>query len=257
MSDSDTTKNTAAEQPEISGLGTVSVDGKVVYDPTTSFAGTDQTTKTASFDAAHVTAEAKGAVSESIPAHKNKLPINKWGMWLGVILIALGALIFLDVISATLPGLSHIFGGYSFWHFWPLLIIVGGVALAFSPATDSPNPRRNGQISPSQFASGMLTVVIGLVFLGNSLGFVAWGAWLALISYWPILLVVAGLAILSHALKTEWFSVLAYVISIIILLAVASSLWIGQDALIQPFAALAELGSYRGMNPFTVDVISP
>jgi hypothetical protein len=90
------------------------------------------------------------------------------------------------------------------------------------------------------------------VLLGNSLGFVAWSSWFAMLSYWPLLLVIAGLAILSHGLKSEWFSVIAYVLSIIALIAVAASMWIGPLPLAEPFASLAELGSYRGIDLFGI-----
>jgi len=266
MSDSENKQKTT-EFPEVSGLGSVKMDGETTEvfgntfkeDPRRSTDTTSSSTKSsnpfqeavdAAVDAAKSTADAvKG---DHYPKSSPWSHINKWGIWLGVILVTLGTLIFLDMLSGVVPALENVFGGYSFWRFWPLLIVFSGLALAFSPASDSPNPRRNGTFSPSRFMEGFFTSTIGIVLLGNSLGYVAWTSWPALLSYWPLLLVIAGLAILSHGLKTEWFSVVAYLVSVIILIAVASSMWIGQAPLVEPFITLAELGSYRGMDLFNI-----
>jgi len=67
-----------------------------------------------------------------------------------------------------------------------------------------------------------------------------------------LILVIIGLSVLSYALKTQWFSVAAYLLSILTLLAVASSMWTGQAPLAEPFATLAEFGSFRGMDLFNI-----
>ncbi|MCL2437737.1 MAG: DUF5668 domain-containing protein [Coriobacteriia bacterium] len=272
MSDSNNKQKTA-EFPEVSGLGSVRVDGKeadvigTTFKADVDYTGADRTHGSAQQkakgtpDSIHdavqeVVDVAVGSTKAATEAHFPKVSswshVNKWGIWVGVILVTLGTLIFLDMLSGVVPALSNVFGGYSFWSFWPLLIIFGGLAMAFSPASDSPNPRRNGNFSPARFTEGLFFMTVGIIFLGNSLGYVAWSFWLAMLSYWPLLLVIAGLAILSHGLKTEWFSVLASLISIVILLAVASSMWIGPAPLIEPFASLAEIGSYRGMDLFNI-----
>ncbi|MCL2379737.1 MAG: DUF5668 domain-containing protein [Coriobacteriia bacterium] len=263
MSASNNEKTANVKQGKVSGIGTVTVDGEVVYDPSMSFAsGDDAETKTApahpiNNDSAN--ASTGGGVkagtgyqyayshnypkNDAVDSHSAKSRINKWYLWLGVILIVLGVLLFLDLISNVIPTMSHIFGGYSFWQFWPLLIVIGGIATAFSPASDSPNPRLHGKISPSQFFGGLSTIVLGLVLLTNSLGFVYWMMWLDMLRLWPLILIVVGLSILSHALKTEWFSVFASVLSIVILTAVASSMWTAEPStLVEPFASLGELG---------------
>jgi len=177
---------------------------------------------------------------------------NKWGLWIGVILVALGTLIFLDMLSGVIPAMENIFGGHSVWRFWPLLIVLAGFLLAFSPAKSSPDPRRNDGFSLLRFSEGAFVATIGLVFLGNSLGSVSWFSWIALISFWPLLLVIAGLSMLSYALKTEWFSLIAYTVSILVLVSVASSMWTGDAALVEPFITLAEFGSFRGMDLFNI-----
>jgi hypothetical protein len=280
------------QAPEVHGIGTVKVDGETVYDPATTFtkdasegagafaseasnfadevvngvrevAKEVEDTVRSSFEdtsqpkdgdsykgsgyAYHYPDESTGKPTDA-PWAKT----NKWAIWFGVVLVTLGTLIFLDMLSGVIPALENIFGGYSIWRFWPVLIIVGGLALAFSPATESPNPRRNGSLSLARFFEGLFTSTVGAVLLACSLGFVSWAMWPAMLSYWPLLLVMAGLAILSRGLKTEWFSVISYVISILILVAVASSMWIGCLPLSEPFASLAEIGSYRGMDLFNI-----
>ena len=268
MSDS-TNKDKTTEIPEVSGLGSVKVDGKTVYEsgePDVVFVSPfkNEAGAEAAAAAEKIADSVKQTVEEVAEAAKKAhypkdgsssspwAHLNKWGIWCGIILITLGTLIFLDMLSGVVPALENVFGGHSFWRFWPLLIVFGGIALAFSPAADSPDPKRNGKMSVNRFAEGMFTMSIGIVLLGCSLGYVTWRMWPALISYWPLLLVIAGLAMLSHGFKTEWFSVLAYVLAIVILLAVAASMWIGATPLAEPFASLAELGSYRGMDLFNV-----
>ncbi|MCL2402750.1 MAG: DUF5668 domain-containing protein [Coriobacteriia bacterium] len=270
-------KQATTEFPEASGIGSVKVDGETTEvfggtfkegaqqsadSGTASSSATDN--KSPFQEAVDTATDTARAATDTAKATKDSFKggyypqvspwskVNKWGIWFGVVLVSLGTLIFLDMLSGVVPALENIFGGYSFWRFWPVLIIFGGLALAFSPASDSPNPKRNGSFSPSRFMEGLFTVTVGIVFLGNSLGYVAWSSWPAMLSYWPLLLVIAGLAILSHGLKTEWFSVLAYLISILTLLAVASSMWIGEAPLIEPFVTLAEIGSYRGMDLFNI-----
>jgi len=268
----DTSKTT--EFPPVSGLGTVSVDGKRVYDAGDTFrdigreideavsGAVDASTKaaTAAYQAQYNTADS-GAHANTQNAHypdpntksaSSWAPFNKAGIWIGVILVTFGTLIFLDMLSDSVPALANLFGGYSFWRFWPLLIVFGGLALAFSPAKDSPDPRHNGRLSFLRFWEGLFTSTIGLVLLGASLNLVSWLVWPALLSFWPLLLVMGGLALLSYGLKTDWFSILSYIMSIIVLLAVASSMWTGTAPLIEPFASLAQFGAFRGMDLFNI-----
>jgi len=156
------------------------------------------------------------------------------------------------MLSGTVPALENIFGGYSFWRFWPLLIVFSGLAIAFSPTKDSPDPRIKDNLSILRFSEGMFVSTIGLVLLGNSLALVSWFSWLAMLSFWPLILVIIGLSVLSYGMKTQWFSVAAYILAIITLVAVASSMWMGQAPLIEPFATLAEFGSFRGMDLFNI-----
>ena len=253
-----------SDSPKIKGVGTASVNGETIYDGVSNFS--DKVS--AEVDSAH--ASAKGATENSGGAKnygyhypgQQKVQTAKdsraskgfasWGIWVGVILVSLGSLIFLDMLSSTVPALENIFGGYSFWSFWPILIIFGGLAMAFSPTSESPDPKKLGKMSALRFLEGMFYSTIGIVLLGNSLGYVAWGSWLAMLSFWPILLVVGGLAILSYGLKTQWFSVLAFALSIFILLAVAASMWIGPHALAEPLSTLAQIGSFRGIDIFNI-----
>ena len=277
------------EFPQIKGLGTAKVDGQTVYDGVSNFSDKAGSEANAAVEAATIAADnaariandtarsAKDAAAKASAGFNNSSSSNSygyhypgydatkdakknkpvkafasWGIWVGVILVSLGTLIFLDMLSHTVPALENIFGGYSFWSFWPILIIFAGLVIAFSPTMESPDPRRLGKISALRFFEGAFCSTVGIVFLGNSLGYVAWGTWIALLSFWPLLLVIGGLAILSHGLKTQWFSVLSYVLSIIVLISVAASMWTGPVPLAEPLASLAQFGSFRGMDIFSI-----
>jgi len=265
------------KQPNVSGLGTVKVDGEKVYDTAGTFKesvdweDTKQAVNDATKAAEHAAqsandagraandavsdgfSEARAAVNEALGNNQDAFTgISKWGLWVGVVLVTLGALIFIDMLSNQVPALANIFGGVSFWRWWPLLIVFGGIAMAFSPSKESPNPRRIGTFSALRFFEGLWVSVVGLVLLGNMLFVVSWLIWPALLSFWPLLLVVIGLSLLSRGLRTEWFSVLANLILILVIIAVASSMWIGSAPLIEPFATLAEFGAFRGMDIWNI-----
>jgi len=193
---------------EVGGIGTVKVDGETVYDTADTFASevnavvtnatkpVEDSVNQAAEEAAkaskgsHYPRESSGNGKSQAGGYGTSYSnpwrhVNKWGIWIGVILVTLGSLIFLDMLSGTVPALENIFGGYSFWRFWPLLIIFGGLAIAFSPTKDSPDPRINDSFSLLRFSEGLFVATIGLVLLGNSLALVSWLSWPAMLSFWP------------------------------------------------------------------------
>jgi len=267
------------KQPTVSGLGTVKVDGQKVYDTADvindtlkdAFDGDSASARQAVHDAVNTAeqaaqsasnagkvtgdsfGEARSAINDALEDSKDAFKSGgKWGMWVGVALVTLGVFIFIDMLSVQIPAINNIFGGVSFWRWWPLLIVYGGIAVAFSPAKESPNPSRIGTFSVLRLFEGLWTSVLGLILLGNMLFMVSWLVWPAMLSFWPLLLVIIGLTMLSRGLRTEWFSIIAYIISIVIMVAVASSLWIGAAPLTEPFSTLAQLGAFRGMDIWNI-----
>jgi hypothetical protein len=115
-------------------------------------------------------------------------PINRrGGIGIGVILIALG-MIFL--VAQFVPGMA-------WWMMWPLFIIlVGGIQIV------TPDPRDGWGLS--RVMDGIGTVILGLVLLGNTTGYISWSVWLVLLSLWPVLLIAAGIAIVGKALNQSW-----------------------------------------------------
>jgi hypothetical protein len=56
--------------------------------------------------------------------------------------------------------------------------------------------------------SGLTLVVIGLVLLANTTGYLPWSVWWGIIALWPLLLISAGLDALGKSLDNEWIRVL-------------------------------------------------
>jgi hypothetical protein len=77
--------------------------------------------------------------------------------------------------------------------FWPLIVIVSGVAHALSPG------RIDGW-TVSRVFEGLGTVLVGMVLLGNTTGFVSWTVWLTFLTLWPVLLIALGISIIGRGL---------------------------------------------------------
>jgi len=64
----------------------------------------------------------------------------------------------------------------------------------------------------NRFLEGLTLVAIGLILLGNTLGYLPWTlstTFLSLISLWPVLLVTAGLDIIGRGLNAPWLRLLS------------------------------------------------
>jgi len=112
------------------------------------------------------------------------------GVTAGVILILIGAAL---LVARFAPG-------YSIWQLWPLFVIVPGVVQCFTPGHEGWSVHR--------FFDGLVTVSIGLLFLGNTTGYISWGVWWELLQLWPVLLISVGLGILGKAVDQSWLRVL-------------------------------------------------
>lgn len=106
-------------------------------------------------------------------------------------------------VFLVLAGVLALFGsmwqGISWWNFWPLFIVAGGVVQMFSP--DDKGPWR-----PWRIVDGLVTIGVGLVFLGCTTGFISWNIFWRFITLWPLLVVAAGLSIIGHGMKQRWVS---------------------------------------------------
>ena len=92
----------------------------------------------------------------------------------GIILIAIG-LVFL--VGQFVPGVA-------WWNLWPLFIVVWSASSRWSRRT-----RETGGAC-QRIMDGIGTVILGLVLLGNTTGFISWSVWWTLLTLWPVLLIV-------------------------------------------------------------------
>ncbi|HHV78838.1 MAG TPA: hypothetical protein GXX40_04410 [Firmicutes bacterium] len=63
---------------------------------------------------------------------------------------------------------------------------------------------------------GFLLLLLGLVLLGNTMGYVPWTAWVMLVLYWPVLLIAAGIELLvRRRISFGWLVALALLIVLV------------------------------------------
>jgi len=130
------------------------------------------------------------------------------GVGLGIVLIALGAAM---LWAQLLPGVEWM-------QLWPLIIVAVGLGQMVTPGWGE-------ERGIMRVMDGFGTVLIGLVFLGNTLGYIEWSVWFVLLTLWPVLLIAAGISIIGKGVGQQWLRALApLVIWAALALAVASSL---------------------------------
>ena len=117
-------------------------------------------------------------------------------VWWGVILIVGGLAL---LASQLVPQ-------FQLWRFWPLIIIAFGIRAMFGTS--------GTPWSVKALTEGLSTVAVGLIFLGQMLGYLAWDVWLNILRLWPLLLVALGLEIAGKGLKSEWVRALGNVVVI-------------------------------------------
>ncbi len=128
----------------------------------------------------------------------------------GVFLVLLGATI---MVARTAPGVSA-------WTLWPLAIVAAGVVQIVIPG-----PRRGWRVE--RVFDGLGTVLIGLILLGNTTGYIGWEMWLVALSLWPVLLVAAGIGLIGRAAGQTWMRALAPAVIWAALLFAVSAAWTG------------------------------
>lgn len=120
------------------------------------------------------------------PAHQSSGVSKHLGLiWWGVFLIVAGGLL---LVNQFVPGAD-------IWRYWPLIIVAVGIRGMFPTATESWSLKRA--------AEGLTVVVVGVIFLGQMLGYLRWEAWLNIFRLWPLLLVALGLEIIGKNLHSD------------------------------------------------------
>jgi len=128
------------------------------------------------------------------------------------------------LFARTVPGIDV-------WTLWPLLIVAGGLVQLVTPGAHGWGIER--------LSEGVGTVLLGLILLGNTTGYIGWEMWLTALALWPVLLVAAGIGVLGRASGQAWVRACAPVIIWAALLYAASTAMTGVAA---PVSVLAVLG---------------
>jgi len=106
------------------------------------------------------------------------------------------------IITGVCALIVRIMPQVSFAQAWPLLFFVIGIVQMITPEW-------TGQWTIARFAEGLGTLLFGAALLACTLGYVGWEMWLTMLSLWPLLLVVAGLHLLSKASGQKWIAAAA------------------------------------------------
>ena len=108
------------------------------------------------------------------------------GMAFGIALVFIGAVL---LAAQFAPGVS-------IWALWPIFILAAGAVQAVTPDEEG--------WSVNRFFDGLVTIAIGLVLLGCTLGYLPWSIWWRILWLWPVLLISAGIGIIGRAIHQRW-----------------------------------------------------
>lgn len=139
-----------------------------------------------------VPAEPAAAPGGMPPAAPASAPRRHLGaVWWGIVLIGIGAAL---LANQFVPGVQ-------LWRYWPIIVIAVGIRGMFGSST--------GHWSLKVAAEGLVVVAIGLVFLGQTLGYLAWDVWFNIFRLWPVLIVSLGLEIIGNGMRADWLRALS------------------------------------------------
>jgi len=126
---------------------------------------------------------------------------NRGNLVWPLVLVVVGVILLLNNIGVLSGNVWEMI-----WRFWPLLLIVLGLDSLF----------RRGSITGPLFLIGL-----GMVFLLNNFGVLAWDVWFTIWRLWPILIISLGLDILIGQ-RIWWKSLIGLILIVAILFAVIS-----------------------------------
>lgn len=116
----------------------------------------------------------------------------KVALWAGLFLL------FFGVIAM----MARFVGGVSWWQFWPLLFIIGGIGYMVVPGEFGHRM--------TQFVSGLILFCVGGVILPMSLGLIDWTTIRTMVEHlWPLLIIMVSLFIIGAALQSSLWSLAA------------------------------------------------
>ncbi|MDR1775538.1 MAG: DUF5668 domain-containing protein [Actinomycetes bacterium] len=156
---------------------------------------------------------------------RERRPVSGGAIGFGVILVLIGLGLLISRVAGVSPYLQRYFGGISLWSMWPLVIVLTGIVTVFTP------DHKEGRWTIARLADGVAGIVLGLVLLTNSVGWVPWSMWRSVWSLWPILLVICGIACVEAATKLKWLRIVTAVIFCATLILCALAWWQGPGLL--------------------------
>lgn len=130
-------------------------------------------------------------VPAGVPCVDTRAAARQGSITAGVVLIIIGAAL---MAAQFVPGLA-------WWTLWPALIILAGLVQMVTPGL------RGWGLERLSEAFG--TMFIGAVLLGCTTGYIGWGMWATALSFWPVLLVMAGLSMMGQATGQTWLRAIA------------------------------------------------
>jgi phage shock protein C len=135
------------------------------------------------------------AVDPNAPAENpNRQRTVRSAISLGILLVALG----LVALLGTLVDIT-------LWRLWPLVLIIAGIIMLFTPGSKGWSIERAGH--------AIVLVAIGFALQICAIGIIPVSTFVhCLVHLWPVLLVIGGLAILGSALQKGVFNLLGSLI---------------------------------------------
>jgi phage shock protein C len=189
-----------AQEPQPAAAGAAGTMGYAYASPASN-ASTPGAGYTASNPVAS-TAWSAEAVQEGAEQHKHN---HVGAVTFGVILIATGLLVLVSNLIDV-----------SFWRFWPLVIVLCGTVMLFTPGRDGWEIARAGR--------GIVLITVGLLLQIWMLRIITFGVFvLVFLNLWPVLLVLAGISIIAGARKS---GALKLVGSLVLSLTLILGVWV-------------------------------
>lgn len=144
---------------------------------------------------------------------------------IGVVLIVIG----------VLNLLNQIFPVIQWWEYWPLLILAIGVYLMVG------TKKRHWTVG--RFFWGLAIVVFSLVLCACTVGYLGWGVWIAILSYWPLLLIAIGLTFIASPTHIKGFRAAGTAMLVLMMAVGVYGYQVSRERMLQPIMTMGTSSS--------------